>query len=183
MYWMISSVIILFRFRNECADGKLTKQHLKTLFEKVFPDGTWHLIRIQTLKIMSNAHPDFVPGNASKITTQIFRIFDSDGNDFLDFKEFLMAIDIANRTTGDIQTFCSKNLESKLWNVNLLQSASLSSNRWGEAEVDFPAVRHGQQRRDRHGGDDRHHRNSWQHRRGQTRCWDKKIFEGVIRKK
>ena len=63
---------------------------------------------------MSNAHLDFVPGNASKITTQIFRIFDSDGNDFLDFKEFLMAIDIANRTTGDMQTFCSKNLESKL---------------------------------------------------------------------
>ena len=27
------------RFRNECPDGKLTKQHLKTLFEKVFPDG------------------------------------------------------------------------------------------------------------------------------------------------
>ena len=29
----------IFRFRNECPDGKLTKQHLKTLFEKVFPDG------------------------------------------------------------------------------------------------------------------------------------------------
>ena len=41
-----------------------------------------------------------VPGNASKITSQIFRIFDRDGNDFLDFKEFLMAIDVANRTTG-----------------------------------------------------------------------------------
>ena len=32
-------VLISFRFRNECPDGKLTKQHLKTLFEKVFPDG------------------------------------------------------------------------------------------------------------------------------------------------
>ena len=40
------------------------------------------------------------PGNASKITTHIFRIFDSDGNDYLDFKEFLMAIDVANRETG-----------------------------------------------------------------------------------
>jgi Ca2+-binding EF-hand superfamily protein len=39
-------------------------------------------------------------GNASKMTAHIFRIFDSDGNDFLDFKEFLMAIDIANRDTG-----------------------------------------------------------------------------------
>ena len=50
---------------------------------------------------MQNGQLDFDPGNASKITAQIFRIFDSDGNDFLDFKEFLMAIDVANRTTGD----------------------------------------------------------------------------------
>ena len=39
-------------------------------------------------------------GNATKITSHIFRIFDSDGNDYLDFKEYLMAIDIANRDTG-----------------------------------------------------------------------------------
>ena len=44
-------------------------------------------------------------GNASKITSHVFRIFDSDGNDFLDFKEFLMAIDIANRDTGIVPTF------------------------------------------------------------------------------
>ena len=65
------------RFRKECPDGKLTRHHLRALFQKVFPDG-----------------------NASKITSHVFRIFDSDGNDFLDFKEFLMAIDIANRDTG-----------------------------------------------------------------------------------
>ena len=40
-------------------------------------------------------------GNASKITSHIFRIFDSDGNDYLDFKEFILAIDIANRDTGE----------------------------------------------------------------------------------
>ena len=62
---------------------------------------------------------DFFPsGNASKITTQIFRIFDSDGNGFLDFKEFLMAIDVANRTTGGFGTSLSKNLQSELQNVN-----------------------------------------------------------------
>ena len=65
------------RFRKECPDGRLTRHHLRALFQKVFPDG-----------------------NASKITSHVFRIFDSDGNDFLDFKEFLMAIDIANRDTG-----------------------------------------------------------------------------------
>lgn len=42
-----------------------------------------------------------ISGNASKITSHIFRIFDSDGNDVLDFKEFLLAIDIANRETGE----------------------------------------------------------------------------------
>ena len=41
-----------------------------------------------------------------KITGHIFRIFDSDGNDFLDFKEFLMAIDVANRETGFIGIKC-----------------------------------------------------------------------------
>ena len=66
------------RFRKECPDGRLTRHHLRALFQKVFPDG-----------------------NASKITSHVFRIFDSDGNDFLDFKEFLMAIDIANRDTGE----------------------------------------------------------------------------------
>ena len=35
------------------------------------------------------------------MTGHIFRIFDGDGNNFLDFKEFLMAIDVANRDTGD----------------------------------------------------------------------------------
>ena len=44
-------------------------------------------------------------GNASKITTHLFRIFDSDGNDFLDFKEFLLAIDIANRDSGIFNNF------------------------------------------------------------------------------
>ena len=42
MKYIVFSINIIenvFRFRNECSDGKLTKQHLKTLFEKVFPDG------------------------------------------------------------------------------------------------------------------------------------------------
>ena len=62
-----------------------------TLFQKIFPEGRNIFIQI---------HYEFVVGNASKITSHIFRIFDSDGNDYLDFKEYLMAIDIANRDTG-----------------------------------------------------------------------------------
>ena len=174
------SVMFLFRFRNECPDGKLTKHHLKTLFEKVFPDGRW-------LPTIWN-HLDFVPGNASKITSQIFRIFDSDGNDFLDFKEFLMAIDVANRTTGaflNFQRIFNPSCEISFCLFFLLPLCNkigdiLSWNRWREAEVDFPAVWHGQQRGDRHGGNDRHHWDSGQHRRGQTRCSDKTVANKIL---
>ena len=40
----------------------------------------------------------FPSGNAASFCDHIFRIFDSDGNNFLDFKEYLMALDIAQCT-------------------------------------------------------------------------------------
>ena len=40
-------------------------------------------------------------GDADKFSSHIMRIFDSDGNGFLDFKEFLMAIDIATCQTEE----------------------------------------------------------------------------------
>ena len=40
----------------------------------------------------------FPTGNAESFCNHIFRLFDSDGNNFLDFKEFLMALDIAQCT-------------------------------------------------------------------------------------
>ena len=39
-------------------------------------------------------------GNAEDFCRHTFRVFDRDGNDMLDFKEFLMAIDIATCETG-----------------------------------------------------------------------------------
>ena len=67
------TILFWFRsFRSECPKGKLSRSHLLDLFTKVFPSG-----------------------NAESFCSHIFRIFDSDGNDFLDFKEFLMALDIA----------------------------------------------------------------------------------------
>jgi len=62
-------------FRTECPNGKLSRTHLYELFTKIFPSG-----------------------NAESFCDHIFRIFDSDGNNFLDFKEFLMALDIAQCT-------------------------------------------------------------------------------------
>ena len=40
-------------------------------------------------------------GDGDKFSSHIMRIFDSDGNGFLDFKEFLMAIDIATCQTEE----------------------------------------------------------------------------------
>ena len=42
-----------------------------------------------------------VAGDADKFSRHIMRIFDSDGNDFLDFKEFLLAMDIATCETEE----------------------------------------------------------------------------------
>ena len=70
------SIALWFRsFRSECPNGRLTRSHLLELFKKVFPGG-----------------------NGETFCRYIFRIFDTDGNNFLDFKEFLMALDIANCT-------------------------------------------------------------------------------------
>ena len=42
----------------------------------------------------------FYLGNADIFCKHILRIFDCDGNDYLDFKEFLMAMDIARCDSG-----------------------------------------------------------------------------------
>ncbi len=59
--------------------------------------------KIPLIFLPNNSATGCFAGNSSKITGHIFRIFDSDGNDFLDFKEFLMAVDIANRETGKLE--------------------------------------------------------------------------------
>eukprot|EP00094_Tigriopus_californicus_P000624 TCALIF_00606-PA protein Name:"Similar to ncs-2 Neuronal calcium sensor 2 (Caenorhabditis elegans)" AED:0.38 eAED:0.38 QI:0/0.5/0/0.66/1/1/3/0/607 len=66
------------RFKRDCPDGKLTRDNLRSLFRQAFPDG-----------------------QAERFTKHVMRIFDSDGNDFLDFKEFLMAMDIATCDTEE----------------------------------------------------------------------------------
>ena len=63
-------------FRQECPTGHLAKAHLSSLFKKAFNDE-----------------------NGEVFSNHIFRIFDKDGNGFLDFKEFLMAIDVTTCTT------------------------------------------------------------------------------------
>ena len=50
---------------------------------------------------MTNIKSYSFSGDADKFSSHIMRIFDSDGNGFLDFKEFLMAIDIATCQTEE----------------------------------------------------------------------------------
>ena len=47
-------------------------------------------------------------GEADTFVRHIMRVFDTDGNDFLDFKEFLMAMDISNCQTSKVSIYTSK---------------------------------------------------------------------------
>ena len=55
-----------FNFMTECPSGKLSKTHLQRLFKRVFPVG-----------------------DSENFCDYIFRLFDDDGNNVLEFKEFL----------------------------------------------------------------------------------------------
>ena len=57
-------------FLKECPDGELSKGHLQKLFKKVFPH-------------VSN-------GDHEKFVSFIFRMFDIDNSNILEFNEFLM---------------------------------------------------------------------------------------------
>ena len=74
-------------FRKDCPTGHLAKNHLSKLFMKVFPGG-----------------------NGVTFANNIFRIFDKDNNGFMDFKEFLMALDV---------TTCKTNEEKLEWAFRL----------------------------------------------------------------
>ena len=54
-----------------------------------------------TVSIYYHIYISIIKGDADKFSSHIMRIFDSDGNGFLDFKEFLMAIDIATCQTEE----------------------------------------------------------------------------------
>ena len=73
--------------RDECPNGKLTRAQLRDLVKTLYPQG---------LAFLSSIHFDvkLIAGNAENFVNHILRIFDTDGNDFLSFKEFLQAMDI-----------------------------------------------------------------------------------------
>jgi len=60
-------------FKQDCPDGHLTKDNFMKIYSKCFPGGC-----------------------VSEFCDHVFRTFDSDKNGFIDFKEFLLAIDVTS---------------------------------------------------------------------------------------
>ena len=79
-------------FRTECPNGKLSRSHL---YGEQNDNESVKRNCFQFSELFSKIFPT---GNAASFCDHIFRIFDSDGNNFLDFKEYLMALDIAQCT-------------------------------------------------------------------------------------
>lgn len=60
-------------FKQDCPDGKLDPESFMKIYSKCFPTG-----------------------NATEFCDHVFRTFDSDKNGSIDFKEFLLAIDVTS---------------------------------------------------------------------------------------
>lgn len=71
------------RFKQDCPDGRLTKDRLRFMFKRAFPDGDPFEIPTDAPEADDRS---FFSGNGERFSSHILRIFDSDGNGFLDFK-------------------------------------------------------------------------------------------------
>ena len=65
-------------FKQDCPDGRLDPQAFMKIYSKCFPSG-----------------------NAGEFCDHVFRTFDVDKNGFIDFKEFLLAIDVTSSGTPE----------------------------------------------------------------------------------
>ena len=85
-------------FRQDCPDGKLNKDIFKRIYSKCFPAGEWGgdiTCPSMCWKLISSLVIVLL-GNAEDFCSHVFRTFDSDNNGFIDFKEFLLAIDVTS---------------------------------------------------------------------------------------
>ena len=63
-------------FKKHCPDGRLNQDKFVELYKMFFPNG-----------------------NAEQFCNHAFRTFDTDKNGFIDFKEYLLAINVTNAGT------------------------------------------------------------------------------------
>ena len=65
-------------FKADCPGGKLSPDLFMKIYSKCFPAG-----------------------KAEEFCAHVFRTFDSDNNGFIDFKEFLLAVDVTSAGTPE----------------------------------------------------------------------------------
>ena len=65
-------------FKQDCPNGRLTPVKFVDMYKMFFPSG-----------------------NAEQFCDHVFRTFDTDKNGYIDFKEFLLAIDMTNAETAE----------------------------------------------------------------------------------
>lgn len=65
-------------FKADCPDGKLTPEKFTEMYKGFFPNG-----------------------NAKEFCEHVFRLFDADKNGYIDFKEFLLAINVTSCGTPE----------------------------------------------------------------------------------
>ena len=71
--YTLAHYVLLVYFQRDCPDGQLTRAKFLEVYSSFFPDG-----------------------NAEKFCEHVFRTFDSDNSGRIDFKEFLLAINITS---------------------------------------------------------------------------------------
>ena len=87
--------------------------------------------------LFSLFYDQVIAGDAENFVNHILRIFDTDGNDFLSFKEFLLAMDIANCSTSEFKFSLShtslqtrRSSTGRSSSMTSTTTASLTSERW-----------------------------------------------------
>ena len=76
--------------KTKFTDTEIKKRH--KLFFKDFPSGKINLDKFQ--KLFSHVFPN---GDESRFVEHAFKIFDTDGDGFVDFNEYIIAISITSR--------------------------------------------------------------------------------------
>ena len=90
-------------FKQDCPNGRLTPPKFVDMYKLFFPSG-----------------------NAEQFCDHVFRTFDTDKNGYIDFKEFLLAIDVTSAGTPE-----EKLKWAFRWVTLLLLKSKLENYYWG----------------------------------------------------
>merc|ERR1712212_970594 len=114
-------------FMADCPDGRLNTNAFMKIYSKCFPAG-----------------------NAKEFCDHVFRTFDSDKNGFIDFKEFLLAINVTSNGNPEEKlnwAFSMYDVDGNGW-IDLLEMTrivrsiyKMSGNRRREQELESPEER------------------------------------------